>query len=103
MVNAPTLAASTGSSMIELIAVVLLVAGVAFAVSALPAFRQKASEHAVQLRSIIDPNAPKPSPVTTGTGSSPATASGSTPSNESVSESIRRREIEDFDYSLFER
>jgi hypothetical protein len=81
--------------MIELLAVVLLIAGITLAVSAVPAFRKKAFEHAAQIKSIVDPNAPK--------------QSASNKVNESVilseptKDLIHRREIEDFDYSLFER
>ena len=99
MVNAPSLNPSTGSSMIELFAVVLLVAGIAIAVSAVPAFRSKAAEHAAQLRAIVDPNAPKPTSVTTPASKAAGSPDHTTPTPDPV----RRREIDDFDYSLFDR
>ncbi len=95
MVQAPTLTPSSGSSMIELLAVVLLIAGISLAVSAIPAFRKKAGEHAAQIRSIVDPTAPKPT-------SSSRTLDAATPSIP-AKDLVQRREIEDFDYSLFER
>jgi len=102
MVNAPTLASSTGSSMIELIAIVLLVAGVGFALSAIPAFREKATEHAIQIRSLIDPKAPKPVNDLDRTNQVGTRTSGATTLNESAADTIRRREIDDFDYTLFD-
>ena len=73
------------------VAMTLLVLGVCLAVTALPSVRRKASEHIDQLRDIVHG-----APVRSAAEQPTAQAAVPSPI------ANRRREIEDFDLSLFE-
>ena len=86
----PVPVAQAGSSMVHMIAMALLVLGVSVAVMAMPAVRRKASEHVEQMSAIVHGTVPT------------QTAVASVKEEDTTAEPVRRREIDDFDFSLFE-
>lgn len=73
------------------VAITLLVLGVCLAITALPSVRRRASEHIDQLKDIVHG-----APIASPQSAAPVQTEITTPV------ANRRREIEDFDLSLFE-
>ena len=87
----PVPAAPPGASMVHSVALLLLITGVALALAALPSFRRAASDHIDTLKAVV--HGERPVPVSAGVDDTkPAEPTKPT----------TRREIDDFDFSLFD-